>query len=133
MDEYGGRRGRIGIEDTGDTWPMRKIIAAAVVLAIIGIGAWLAFGRPPVEAVSAGDPDVTIECSASTGVTSSECGTWGDEILAFPAPSTTFEMDDLARLRIDRPLLGFGSPCQVEYFIERYPDDSAWDSDVPCR
>ena len=112
---------------------MRKIVAAVVVLAVIGGVAWLAFGRSPVEGVSAADPDVTIECSASTGVTSSECATWGDEVLALGAPSSTFEMDDLARLRIDRPLLGFGSPCQVQYFIERYPDDPAWDSDVPCR
>jgi hypothetical protein len=42
-------------------------------------------------------------------------------------------MDDLARLRIDRPLFGFGAPCQVQYFLERYPDDSTWDSDVPCH
>jgi hypothetical protein len=42
-------------------------------------------------------------------------------------------MDDLASLRISRPLLGFGSPCQVSYFLERYPDDSVWDSDVPCH
>jgi hypothetical protein len=112
---------------------MRKIIAAVVVLAIIGIAAWLAFGRPPVEAVATADAGVTVECAAATGVTASECQTWGDEILALGAPSTTFEMDDLARLAISRPLLGFGSPCQVDYYVERYPDDSVWDSDIPCR
>ena len=112
---------------------MRNVIAGVVVVAVIGIGAWLAFGRPSVEASSSTDPDVTVECSAATGVSAAECGTWGDEILALPAPSTTFEMDDLARLRIDRPLLGFGAPCQVQYFLERYPDDSTWDSGVPCH
>ena len=112
---------------------MRKIIAGVVVLVVIGVGAWLVLGRPPVEAVSSSDPDVTVECSAATGVSAGECATWGDEVLALGPPSTTFEMDDLARLRIDRPLFGFGSPCQVQYFLERYPDDSTWDSDVPCR
>ena len=104
-----------------------------MILAVVGIGAWLAFGRPAVEAASSSDPDVTVECSAGTGVSAAECGTWGDEILALGAPSTTFEMDDLIRLSISRPLLGFGSPCQVDYYLERYPDDSVWDSDVPCR
>ena len=111
---------------------MRKIIAAVVVLAVLGIGAWLAFGRPAVEAVSSADPDVTVQCAGATGVTASECGTWGDEVLALGPPSTTFEMDDLARLSISRPLLGFGSPCQVDYYLERYPDDSVWNIDVPC-
>ena len=111
---------------------MRNIIAAVVVLAVLGIGAWLAFGRPAVEAVSSADPDVTVQCAGATGVTASECGTWGDEVLALGPPSTTFEMDDLARLSISRPLLGFGSPCQVDYYLERYPDDSVWNIDVPC-
>ena len=112
---------------------MRKILAAIVVVVVVAVIAWLALGRSPVEATSTADPDVTVECSAATGVSASDCGAWGDEILALGAPSTTFEMDDLARLRIDRPLFGFGSPCQVEYFLERYPDDSTWDSDVPCH
>jgi len=47
--------------------------------------------------------------------------------------STTFEMQDLVRLRFSKPLLGFGSPCQVEYFLQRYPDDGVWDEDIPCR
>jgi hypothetical protein len=112
---------------------MRKIAAGVLVVALVGVGVYLAFGRPSVEGVSSTDPDVTVECTAATGVSATECGTWGDEIVALGPPSTTFEMDDLARLRIDRPLFGFGSPCQVEYFLERYPADSTWDSDVPCH
>jgi hypothetical protein len=94
---------------------------------------FLVLNRPTVEASSAVDPDVTIQCDGSTSVSQASCLAWGDEVLALGAPSTTFEMQDLVRLRFSKPLLGFGSPCQVEYFLQRYPDDVVWDEDIPCR
>lgn len=82
--------------------------------------------------MSDSDPDVTLECAASTRVGRDACLAWGDFTLRQGPPSFTFEMDDLTRLRIDRPLLGFGSPCEVAYFISRYPDDPAWMDEIPC-
>ena len=107
-------------------------ILLAVVLAVLAV--WLLVLRPPtVEVSSAVDPDVTIECDGSTSVPEESCLAWGDEVLALGAPSTTFEMQDLVRLKFSKPLLGFGSPCQVEYFLQRYPDEDVWDEDIPCR
>lgn len=103
-----------------------------VVVLVVLVGAWLLLGRPSVKATSSAGPRVTIQCDGSTSVSPEACLAWGDEILALGPPPTTFEMDDLARLRITKPLLGFGAPCQVEYFIERYPDDAAWNNDIPC-
>jgi hypothetical protein len=108
----------------------RIAILLAVVLAVL---AWfLVLNRPTVDGTSRVDPDVTIECDGSTSVTDESCMAWGDEVLGLGAPSTTFEMQDLVRLRFSKPLLGFGSPCQVEYFLQRYPDDAVWDEDIPC-
>jgi hypothetical protein len=110
----------------------RMAILLAVVLAALAVW-FLVLNRPTVEASSAVDADVTIECDGSTSVSEESCLAWGDEVLALGAPSTTFEMQDLLRLRLSKPLLGFGSPCQVEYFLQRYPDDVVWDEDIPCR
>jgi hypothetical protein len=112
---------------------MRLTAAVAAIAALVVIGLAAAFVlRPPARVTSEVDPDVTIECAAATAASAEECLDWGDELISGGPPSTTFEMDDLARLRIDRPLFGFGSPCQVEYFLQRYPDDPVWESDVPC-
>ena len=108
-----------------------RIGAALALLAVAGVLVYL-FLRPPVEAVAATDPDVTIECSAATGVSVETCRAWGDEILAGGAPSTTFEMDDLARLVIDRPTRGFSPTCEVEYFISRDADSRAWHESIAC-
>ena len=108
-----------------------RIGAALALLATVGVLAYL-FLRPPVEARSAQDPDVAIECSAATGVSVETCQAWGDEILAQGAPSPTFEMDDLARLVIDRPTWGFSSTCEVDYFISRDADNRAWHEVIAC-
>ena len=102
-----------------------------MLLAVAGALAYLLL-RPSVEAVSASDPDVVIECSASTGVSSEACRAWGDEILGQGAPSPTFEMDDLARLSIDRPTWGFSATCEVKYFISRDADTPAWREVIGC-
>ena len=113
---------------------MAKRIGILVALVLAVLAVWfLVLSRPTVEASSAVDPDVTVECDGSTSVSEESCLAWGDEVLALGAPSTTFEMQDLARLRFSKPLLGFGSPCQVEYFLQRYPDDGVWDEDITCR
>ncbi|HYI66922.1 MAG TPA: hypothetical protein VEW95_08380 [Candidatus Limnocylindrales bacterium] len=108
-----------------------RIGAALALLAAAGVLAYL-FLRPPVEAVSASDADVTIQCSAATGASMETCGAWGDEILAGGAPSTTFEMDDLARLVIDRPAWGFSPTCEVDYFISRDAENRAWHEAIAC-
>ena len=108
-----------------------RIGAVIVLLALAGALAYLLL-RPPVEAASTSDPDVTLECSAATGVSSDACRAWGDEILDQGAPSSTFEMDDLARLAIDRPTWGFSSTCEVNYFISRDADTPAWREVIGC-
>ena len=65
-------------------------------------------------------------------VDDADCGAWGDEILAGGSPTTTFEAEDVVRLRLDRALLGFGDTCRAEWFLGRYPDDVAWSEDVAC-
>ncbi len=113
---------------------MRLTAAVAAIAALVVIGLAAAFVlRPPARVTSEVDPDVTIECAAATAVSAEGCLEWGDELISSGPPSTTFEMGDLARLRIDRPLFGFGSPCQVEYFLQRYPDDPVWESEVSCE
>jgi hypothetical protein len=112
---------------------MRVRVVAVLVLVSV-VAAALAFlrGAPVTTAASTLQPGVTIECVGSTGVTD-ECRAWGDEILAEGPPSTTFEIDDLVRIRLDRPILGFASTCVAEYFVSRYPDDAIWDDEVACR
>lgn len=112
---------------------MRRILALAIVLLAIVAAVLVLFLRPGQEVAASSDPAVMVECTGTTGVSAAACADWGDEVLALGPPSTTFEMKDVNRLRISRPLLGFGSPCQVEYFLERYPDDPVWDDDIPCR
>jgi hypothetical protein len=109
-------------------------IRIGAVLALLAVAALLAYLllRPPVEATSTSDPDVAIECSAATGVSVETCRAWGDEILATGPPSTTFEMDDLARLVIDRPPWGFSPTCEVDYFISRDAENRAWHEATAC-
>ena len=110
---------------------MRLVLLAGVLLA----GAIAAFaiqrgsGVTVVAAESAGEP--IVECSGWTGVTDG-CAEWADRILAAGAPTTTFEFEDVVRVRLDRPMLGIASTCVAEYFLGRYPDDVAWTEEVDC-
>lgn len=108
-----------------------RIGAAVALLGAAGLLAYLLL-RPPVEAASASDPDVAIACSAATGVSVETCRAWGDEILARGSPSPTFEMDDLARLVIDRPTWGLSATCEVEYFISRDARNRVWHEETAC-
>jgi hypothetical protein len=60
------------------------------------------------------------------------CMDWGDQILAKGAPSMTFEMEDLARLELSRPMLGFAAECRAAFFLQRYPNESAWEEESEC-
>jgi hypothetical protein len=110
---------------------MIRVLVVVALVVVAGGAVYLAL-RPGQEVTSASDPRVVISCDGSTGVTADECQGWGDDVLAFGAPSTTFEFDDVNLLHFSKPLFGFGSPCQVAYYLERYPEDPAWEDDVPC-
>lgn len=104
-----------------------------LVLAVVVAALYVALrGGSAVRATASADPEITIECSGSTGVADG-CRPWGDAILASGPPSTTFEMVDVVRIRLDRELLGFGSTCSIDYFVGRYPDDSVWTEETACR
>jgi len=104
------------------------IVLVALVAALVGVLVL----RPGVAATSSLDPDVTVECTAATGVSDAACGAWGDVILADGSPTTTFEAEDLVRLRLDRGLLGFAGSCAAEWFLSRYPDEVIWTEEVDC-
>lgn len=112
---------------------MRKIGAAltAVVLVPVAV-ATLLLARPAVDVVSSADPDVTIRCDGSTSVPPAVCLDWGNQLLRAAPPSMTFEMQDLARLEISRPMLGFAAECRVAFFLQRYPNDSVSEEVSEC-
>lgn len=105
-------------------------VSAVVAIGILAVALLLGSAVVAAPAQSSG---VTIECSGPTRASPDVCREWGDEVLAAGPPSSTFEMDDVVRLRLDRPMLGFASTCRAEYFLSRYPDDVAWAESVSCR
>ncbi len=108
-------------------------LGAILALAIVVAALYVALrGGSAVLATASGDPEITIECSGSTGVADG-CRAWGDAVLASGPPSTTFEIEDVVRVRFDRELLGFGSACSVSYFVGRYPDAPVWTEETACR
>ena len=104
------------------------IVLVALVAAIVGVLVL----RPGAAATSSVDPDVRVECTPATGADEAACLAWGDGILAEGSPSTTFEAEDVVRLRLDRELLGLGESCTAEWFLGRYPDEVAWTETVAC-
>ena len=108
------------------------IIAAVVIVVALAAFGWLAL-RPPVTAPSSVNARVSVRCTAATGVSSSDCGAWGDQVLADDPAPHTFERKDLRRVTFDRSLFGFGASCTVAWFIERDPDEPVWSGAVPCR
>jgi hypothetical protein len=101
------------------------VLVAVIALAVLVL-------RPPVIAMSEADSDVTISCSASVGLDAARCRDVSDQLLRGGPPSFTFEMDDLARLELDRSLFGFGADCTAAYFIERYPGEAVFTAEVEC-
>ena len=110
---------------------MRVVVAVLLLAAGAAFVVLLRTGSG-TAAESSSNPGVMIECAGATGA-AADCATWGDEILAAGPPSTTFEMEDVVRLRLDRPLLGFATTCTAEYYVSRYPDEPIWDEAVECR
>lgn len=108
------------------------IVVGVVALLVVAIAIAVLVLRPPVRVASRADPDVTISCAAAIGLDDAGCRGMGDRILRGGPPSFTFEMDDLARLDLDRSLLGFGSQCAAAYFIERYPDQAVFTDPIEC-
>ena len=108
-----------------------RIGLIVVLVALVSAFGFLVL-RPAVIATSSFDPDVTIECTVPTGARDAACASWGDAILGRGSPSTTFEAQDIVRLRLDRELLGFGDSCRAEWFLGRYPEDVAWSESVAC-
>lgn len=104
------------------------ILAGVVVVAA---AATLYLLRPSIEVASEADPDVTIECTAGTGLDRGGCLAWGDAIIAGDPPSFTFEMDDLVGLRLERSWFGLGSECHASYLIGRYAEP-AFTDEVVC-
>ena len=107
------------------------VAVAAAVLVTAAVVALLVVVRPSASVASAVDPDVTIECAGFES--DDDCMRSGDALLADGPPSTTFEMDDLARLEIGRPPFGEASTCSVAWFIESYPREAVWHEEVPCE
>lgn len=105
---------------------------AVVLVLVVGAVVALVMLRPASSATSTVDPEVTIECTAAAGADAAGCRDWGDDILAEGSPTTTFEAEDVVRLRLDRELFGFGQACRAEWFLGRYPDDVAWSEPVTC-
>jgi len=105
------------------------VVAAAVIVLALS---YLFLAGSPVTADSSVLPPVAIDCEGSTGVGVDECRAWGDAILAKGAPSFTFEMDDLARLTLTRPMFGLASTCEANWFLGRFPDDAVWTEAVAC-
>jgi hypothetical protein len=111
---------------------MRSIVALVLVLvAVAGIGyAFIVVARPMYEVASSVDPDVTYRCEGIS--TAERCELSGDVVLdQLGAPSETFEMEDVTRLEITEPPFG-ERICTVAYFIQRYPDDAAWELEIEC-
>lgn len=111
--------------------PMQRYlywIAIAVLLGAAGV--WYFAFRPTVEVASTVHPDVAIVCAPSASLPEEECRAWGDEVLAMGAPSTTFELEDVIRVKFERN--PFQGACRAEYFLGRYPDEVVWTEEVDC-
>ena len=110
---------------------MRLVILVAALVLAAGAGYVVSRAATSVIASHVGPMQISVECSGWTGV-SDLCAEWGEAVLAAGAPSTTFELEDVVRLRMDRPSFGLADRCTVEYFLGRYPDEVAWTEEVDC-
>ena len=112
---------------------MRTRLVILVVALVLAAGAIYVAQRASAATTvtDVGPTRIAAECTGWTGV-STRCGEWGEAIVAAGAPSTTFELEDVVRVRLDRPTFGFADLCTVEYFLSRYPDEVAWTENVAC-
>ena len=108
-----------------------RVVLAAAGIVLIGAVALALRGAVPTVAENVGDTGVAVECTGWTGV-STACAEWGAAVLAGGPPSSTFELEDVDRLVLDRPAFGFASGCEARYFLSRYPDEPTWTEPVAC-
>lgn len=105
-------------------------LIVVVVVLVFGGAAWWLVLRPGVSVASSTNPDVTIECTASLDLDEEACRRLGDAVLEGGPPSTTFELEDVVRVRADGG--PFGDECRFEYFLGRYPDEAIWTETAAC-
>jgi hypothetical protein len=105
------------------------IVTVIMAIAVVALGAYVVSQSSTTVVEDAAD--ATIECTGWTGATD-DCAAWGAEVLAEGSPSSTFELEDVGRIRLDRPTFGLAGGCTVEYFLSRYPDDIAWSEEIDC-
>ena len=108
-----------------------RLVAAVLVALLIGAAVYLFVLRSPVEAPSTAVSGVTIECDPWTGLSAGDCASWGDAILAGGPPSRTFNMEDLARLRLSGAPLSLGS-CRADWFLGRDRVRPVWSDELEC-
>lgn len=108
---------------------MASIALAAFGLAVLFL---VTRGSAAQATASVDGRSVAVVCQTATRVAATECSGWAEELLAAGAPSSTFDMEDLVRLKLDRPWWGLSFECHSAYFISRYPDDPVWEVAVPC-
>jgi hypothetical protein len=106
------------------------IVTVIMGIVVVALGAYVV-SRSSSTTVVEDAAEATIECTGWSGVTE-DCAAWGAEVLAVGAPSNTFELDDVVRIRLDHPTFGFAEMCTVEYFLSRYPDEVAWTEEIDC-
>ncbi len=130
------RRGYATIpRSTRDTAAMGRtnrivtIVTVVMAVAVVGLGAYVVSQSSTTVVEDAAD--ATIECTGWTGATDG-CAAWGADVLAEGSPSNTFELEDVVRIRLDRPTFGLAEACSVDYFLSRYPDDVAWSEEIDC-
>jgi hypothetical protein len=107
------------------------LLGVVVVAALAGLALVLVRGSSATIVSHVTESGPVVECSGWTGV-SDGCREWGARIVEAGPPTTTFEFEDVVRIRLDRPALGFAERCVAEYFLGRYPVDVAWTDEVDC-
>ena len=112
---------------------MRRRLVILVVALVLAAGAVYVVRGAATSVISShvGPMQISAECTGWTGVTE-RCREWGEAVLATGVPTTTFELEDVVQLRLDRPTFGLADRCTVEYFLGRYPDEVAWTEEVDC-
>ena len=109
-----------------------RVLAVILLLAAIGAGVLLVRGAATTVVNDVGEHAISVECTGWTGVSADACAPWGTAVSADGAPSTTFDNEDVVRIRFDRSTFGLAETCTATWFVSRYPDDPTWTEDVPC-
>lgn len=100
---------------------------AACAVAVVALGT-----RAPVTADSELLAGVVIRCDAGAGLGIEACRDSVDAIIAVGPPTRTFEITDVARVELHRSWFGFGSECEVQWYLERYADSPVATEAVRC-